>query len=235
MWKLILAELRYHRLRACAFYLGAIAVVAAANPLFAFERPAGYFLLPAMLLLAGLLLHVIVLWESDRERRFELYSTLPVSRAQAALARMAAPISFQLIGLALGVGIWTLIAAAGALDASAARSTFTVWEITLGAIMFLCTANGAGLVFLLGWVYLAPEAEALKLRAPTHAWVATVASVAIALGASTLALSPWLWPELRQKLSMSYPAASSVLYALAAVLAYVNVRLYAARENPAEM
>ncbi len=247
MWKLILAELRYHRLRACAFYLGAVAVAAAANALFVFESPGvtrfaqqvlpdvGYLLFPATLLLAGLLLHVIVLWESDSERRFELHSTLPVSRAQAALARMAAPILFQLTGLALGIGLWTLIAAAGSLDASAAGSTFTVWEMTLEAIMFFCTANGAGLVFLLGWVYLAPEAEALKIRAPTLAWVATGASVAIALGASTLVLSPWLWPELRQQLSMSYPAAATVLYALAAMLAYVNVRLYAARENLADM
>ena len=90
MWQLISAELAYQSRRAWLLYAGAALVATLSNSLFSLAPPKGYFMYAALFFFAGLLLHVMTLWDADSETRFSLASLSRASRWVA--TRMAPPL-----------------------------------------------------------------------------------------------------------------------------------------------
>lgn len=214
MWQIVMAELRYHRGHIIGFYVGAIVVAAA----FGWDSWRSYFLYPELLLFSGILLHIVVLWGMDSERRHNLYASLGVSRSRAGLIQLTASLLPQLAGFVMGLALWIALIATG---------TITERADAFEAAWFLCAANGAALVFLLGWAHLAPVAEALRQDAPVRARAGMVLSVVIALGAAAWALTPWLAPGQ----GLSFPLAAALFHAIAVVLAILIVWMLAQRSE----
>ena len=221
MWSLIRAELNYQRSRAVLFYATAMIVAAVARALFVPALPRDYLLFPALLLFAGWLLHVVVLWGADAEARLSLYGALPVTRVQMGIARLGVPVLIQFFGFAAGLAIWAVFVAGGVVPERAEA---------IEAAWFLCSANGAALVFLLGWVHLAPEADAAKHDSPALTRGLSVLAVGIALGAGTWALAPWLAPEL-PPLRTSHAVSAALFHVVAACLVVLNLWLFVRRSE----
>lgn len=217
MWHFIQAELRYQKGRAARFFAGAVAVAALLTTVLDIDDPKGFFFYPSFLLLAGLLLHVATLWDSENEKRSHLHTRLRQSRRAAAGAQVLAPVAFQLLGFSAAMLGWGGLFVGGRLDPGVAAE----------AAWFLVAANGAGLAFLLGWAHLAPEVEAWKERDPRLAWTVSGLAVVVSLSAAAWALSP---APLASAISLTYPAASAIFYPLAVVLAGLKCWLYTHRD-----
>ncbi len=220
MWQLMSAELAYQRRRTWMLYAGAALVATLSNVFVPMESPKSYFMFASLFLFSGLLLHVMTLWDADTENRLSLLASLPLSRVAMGAIRMVPPLAQQTLGFALALTVW-----AGVILTGAAPDRAEVIEIWWA----LCSLNGAGLVFLLGWAHLAPEADRLWARSPWTAFLLSAVSVLIALGASALALSPWLAPELGSPVRIPYSVAALWFHVVAAALAALNLWLFTAR------
>lgn len=241
MRSLVIAELRYQRNRVITLLAGAVGmaffirfVARLSGDGFGPESFDGLVLFPALLVIAGLFLHLMVTWDMTAESRLERQLLFPLSRRQIGVAQLVIPVTLQLAALLIGLSLWCGFGLAGMLD-PIGMGTFTETSLSRAkdVAWFFLSVNGAGLVFLLGWLHLTQEIAWLKQHRPTLGISLAGAAVVIALAAGFWALSPWLAPilALSAERRPSHAVTALCFHSIALALAALDVWLFEQRPD----